>query len=58
VAGLVNGLSANDVAEKLAEFEGVWEVMLPGEQSHLIRARVDSIEANDISAITLHFHRL
>lgn len=43
VAGLLNGMSARDVVEKLAEFEGVWEVMNPAEQIAIIQSVVETV---------------
>lgn len=50
---VVNGLSANDVAEKLVEFEGVWEVMNPAEQIALVQSIVDTVDCNGSGDVAL-----
>ena len=48
-------IDPDDVAKKLAEFEGVWAVLHPPEQLHLVRCLIGAVSycANDKIQITL-----
>ena len=50
-----NAVDPDDVAQKLAEFEGVWEVMHPAERVALINGLVHEVVCNPGGGIRLVF---
>ena len=44
-----------DVARKLAEFVGVWEVLTPQEQTRIVTLLIESIECGDIDQVGIRF---
>ncbi len=49
------GIDSADVGRKLAEFDGIWEVLMPAEQTQMVQSLVETVTCGLERMITLRF---
>ena len=50
-----NVIDPDDVAKKLAEFEGVWDAMFPTERMALVQSMIDAVTCGGSDDVIVHF---
>jgi hypothetical protein len=53
--GFLFTITPDDVAQKLAEFEGVWEALHYSEQTQLIQSLIESVRCDGLSNAKIAF---